>query len=80
MVSDLEKERVLRTKRAKRCLGQNGTSRACPLTEGVIEALDVVGQAGVFTDRLMLLVGENVLIGSPEVGVDGALPVVLRNC
>ena len=37
----------------------------------------MVGQAGVFTDRLMLLVGEDGLIGPPEVGVDGALPVVL---
>ena len=79
MASDLENDSVLRTKRARRCLGQNGTCRACPLTEGIVEALDMVGQAGVFADRLMLLVGEDVSVGPPEVGIDDALPVAVGN-
>ena len=49
------------------------------LAEGVVEALDMVGETGVFADRLMLFVGDDVLVGPPEVGVDGSLPVAGRN-
>ncbi len=47
------------------------------LAESIVEALHVVGQAGLFADGLMLLVGDDVLVGSPEVGVDDATAVVL---
>lgn len=39
----------------------------------------MVGQAGFFTDRLVLFVGNDVLIGLPEVRVDDAPAVVLGN-
>ena len=37
----------------------------------------MVGEAGLFTNRLMLFVGEDGLIGPPEVGVNHALAIVL---
>ncbi len=37
----------------------------------------MVGEAGVFTDGLMLFVGEDVLVGPPEIGVGGSLPIVV---
>lgn len=49
------------------------------LPDGVVEPLDMVGQAGLFTDRPVLFVGDDVLIGLLEVSVDDAPAVVLGN-
>lgn len=50
------------------------------LTEGVVEALDMVGRAGVFADGPMLFVGEHGPVSPPKVGVDDATPVAVGDC
>ena len=71
--SDLENDKDLRTNLDRRCLEQSGTSRACPLAQGVVEAFDVVGKTHVFAYSLMMFGGENSAVSPPEVGVADAL-------
>ena len=68
MVSDLENDRVFLTKRARRCLGQSGTCRACPLSwtkrhlPGLSAVLDKAAPAGPVRWRAVLLKGSARLV------------------
>ncbi len=75
MCSDLEKDKVFLTERAKRCLGQNGTFRACPLPDRVVEPFDVGCKTRLFTNGFVLFVRHNSLVGFPEIAVADALLV-----
>ena len=79
MYSDLEKDKVFLTKRAKRCLGQNGTFRACPLPDSVVEPFDVGCKTRLFTNGFVLFVRHNSLVGFPEIAVADALLVAFGN-
>ena len=50
------------------------------MSKGVVEAFDMIGQAGLFTNRLVLFVREYGAVRPPKIGVDDALPVVFGNC
>lgn len=52
-----------------------GTAKPRRFAE-VVEAFDMVGQAGLFTDGLMLFVWNDSLIRPPEIAVDDPLAVV----
>jgi hypothetical protein len=74
--SFIENDRVLRTRRDTRCLGQSGTSRACPLPEGAVEALDGVCFAAALTYSLMAFARKDLGVCFPEVGVEhSTLPI-----
>ncbi len=50
------------------------------MSKGVVEALDMVGQAGFLTGGLVLRLRDDGAVRSPEVGVDDTLPVAFGDC
>ena len=49
-----------------------------PLSQGTVESLDVIGDAPLFIDDLMLMVWNDFLIRTPAIGIErGVLPVAL---
>ena len=50
-----------------------------PLAQDVVEALDVAGLALAFARRPVLLLGQHFCVGRPEVRVEQARPVGLRD-
>ena len=52
-----------------------------PLSDGTVESLDMIGDAPLFIDDPMLMVGNHTLICTPAIGIErGVLPVALRDC
>ena len=65
--SFLEKDKVLRTSLEQRCLGHDGTCRACPLPEGVVETFNEVGLTAPFVNMMELIRVKNGVVSLPEV-------------
>ena len=80
MYSDLEKESIFLTKRARRCLGQNGTCRACPLPEDVVEAFNMSSKTSIFADSRVLFSRQHRAVSFPEVDKAETLFKRFRDC
>ncbi len=50
-----------------------------PLSQGVIPAFHMRGFTGFLTDLLMCLVGEALIVGSPEIAVGTTKAISIRN-
>ncbi|CAN5868135.1 hypothetical protein BH24DEI2_BH24DEI2_27790 [soil metagenome] len=66
MCSDLEKDKVFLT------------NRACPLSDGVVEAFDMDCQTSILAHGLVLFIGNDSSISVPKVAEQDILLVAVR--